>query len=233
MILLYSGYLAIFHGAKLLPSLYQLDKAGLLQEDTDEIRVIISAEACMLLLGLHHDLYRDLVSILVYPSVVVTPPSSRGVFLQSPLVEPPPAAISGQAFMRGPVILVWDVVRRDALHPEHRHNVVYHEFAHLLDMESGAANGTPLLHSREQYKTWAKVFSREFNRLRSKSGRGKKTFLDSYGALNEAEFFAVATEFFFDRPIQMQSKHKALYDVLSGFYQQDTAARERRFRRKR
>ena len=202
-------------------------------EITDEIRVIISAEACMLLLGLHHDLYRELDSVLVYPSVVVTPPPSHGVFLQSPLVEKPPTPISGQAFLRGPVILVWDVAKRDALHPERKHNVVYHEFAHLLDMESGAANGTPVLHSREQYRIWAKVFSDEFLTLRRKSGQGKKTFLDPYGAENEAEFFAVATEFFFDNPMEMQRKHRVLYDVLAGFYQQDTAARELSYRKSR
>ncbi len=199
-------------------------------EITHEIRVLISAEACMLLLCLHHDLYRGLDSILVYPSVVVTPPSTRGVFLQSPLIERQRTPISGQAFMRGPVILVWDVVKRDARHPERKHNVVYHEFAHLLDMEDGTADGTPVLHGREQYRQWAKVFTEEFVALRRRSEQGRKTFLDSYGALNEAEFFAVATEFFFDEPVQMQTKHKALYDVLSGFYKQDTAARERRYR---
>ncbi len=201
-------------------------------EITDEIRVVIAAEACMLLLGIpQHDLYRGHDSILVYPSVVVTPPASRGVFLQGPLLEQPPLPISGQAFQQGPVLLVWDVVKRDALHPERKHNVVYHEFAHLLDMENGAVNGTPELHSREQYRTWAKIFSEEFLALRRDADRGRKTFLDPYGAVNEGEFFAVATEFFFDRPIQMQSGHRALYEVLAGFYQQDPAAREHRYRK--
>ena len=202
-------------------------------EITDEIRVIIAAEACMLVLGLPHDLYRELCTLLIYPSVVVTPPSQRGVFTQSPLVERPPTAISGQAFLRGPVILVWDEVRKGARHPERGHNVVYHEFAHLLDMSTGAANGTPELHSREQYRIWAEVFSREFLELRRRAEQGRKTFLDPYGALNEAEFFAVATEFFFDKPIQMQKKHPALYEVLAGFYRQDTAERERRHRKHR
>ncbi len=202
-------------------------------EITDEIRVVIAAEACLLVLGLPHDLYRDLISVLVYPSTVVAPPPEAGVFTQSPLVERPPTVISGQAFLRGPVILVWDEVRKDARHPERGHNVVYHEFAHLLDMSSGAATGTPVLHDREQYRVWAQVFSEEFLALRRKAARGRKTFLDPYGALNEAEFFAVATEFFFDKPLQMQKKHRALYDVLAGFYRQDTAGRERRHRKGR
>jgi Mlc titration factor MtfA (ptsG expression regulator) len=200
-------------------------------EITDEIRVVISAEACMLILGLPHDLFRRLVTILVYPSTVFTPPSKVGVFTQSPFLEQPRTAISGQAFMRGPVILVWDAVKKGARHPESGHNVVYHEFAHLLDMLDGAADGTPVLHSRDQYRTWAKVFSEEFLALRSQAKKGKRTFLDPYGATNEAEFFAVATEYFFDKPVAMQETHKALYDVLAGFYRQDTAERERRSRK--
>lgn len=194
---------------------------------TDEIRVIISGQACMLTLGLPHDFYRKLDSILVYPSTVVVPPPKYGVFTQMPLIAPTSTAISGQAFMRGPVILVWDEVKRGALHPERGHNVVYHEFAHILDMLDGRADGTPELHSREQYKRWAHVCSEVYFDLQKRSSRGQKTFLDSYGATNEAEFFAVATEYFFDRPIRMQKKRQALYDVLAGFYRQDTAARQK------
>lgn len=196
-------------------------------EITDEIRVVISAEACMLILGLPHDLFRKLDTILVYPSVVVIPPSKLGVFTQSPLLERPGLLISGQAIKRGPVILVWDEVKREARHPESGHNVVYHEFAHYIDMLDGRADGTPELHNREQYKIWAEIFSAEFIEMRRKLKKGKKTFFDPYGATNEAEFFAVATEYFFDKPLKMQKTHKDLYDVLSGFYQQDTAERER------
>ncbi len=201
-------------------------------EITDEIRVVIAAEACILLVGLPHDLYRELMTILVYPSTVVTPPPQVGVFTQSPLLGQQRFAISGQAFKRGPIILIWDAVQRGARHPESGHNVVYHEFAHFLDMRDGVANGTPELHSREQYRIWAQVFSEEFLALRHDAARGKKTFLDPYGAKNEAEFFAVATEYFFDKPVKMQKTHQALYDVLAGFYRQDTAAREQRYRQK-
>jgi Mlc titration factor MtfA (ptsG expression regulator) len=201
---------------------------------TDEIRVVIAAEACLLVLGLEHDLYPELLSILVYPSTVVVPPRPAGVFTRSPLViEEQNKAIYGQAMLHGPVVLVWDEVARGARHPETGHNVVYHEFAHLLDMESGAANGTPRLHSRDRYKVWAEIFSREFETLRRDSARGKKTFLDPYGALNEAEFFAVATEYFFDKPVKMQKRHPQLYTVLSEFYRQDPAARQRRAMQKK
>jgi len=176
---------------------------------------------------LPHDLYCKLASILVYPSTVVVPPSKSGVFTQSPLVPQPELAIFGQAFMRGPVILVWDAVKQGARHPERGHNVVYHEFAHILDMLDGVADGTPELHSQEQYRQWADIFSDEFKDLRHRSQKGQKSFLDPYGATNEAEFFAVATESFFDKPVAMQETLPGLYGVLSGFYQQDTAGRER------
>ena len=160
---------------------------------------------------------------------MVVPPPKTGVFTRSPLViEEQNTAIYGQAMLHGPVVLVWDEVARSARHPETGHNVVYHEFAHLLDMASGVANGTPRLHSREQYRTWAEILTREFAALRRDSARGGKSFLDAYGALNEAEFFAVATEYFFDRPLEMEKKHRALYQVLAGYYRQDPAARQRR-----
>ncbi len=130
------------------------------------------------------------------------------------------------------MILVWDEVKRGASHPESGHNVVYHEFAHIFDMSDGVADGTPELHSLDQYRTWATVFSQAFFELGSLSEKGKKTFLDPYGARNEAEFFAVATELFFDQPVKLQKKHGALYDALAGFYLQDTAERERRSQKK-
>lgn len=119
-------------------------------ELTDEIRVTIASEACLMILMLPHDLYRNVESIFVYPSTVV--PSARTVgFFEIP-TKPirTTVPILGEAHVRGPVILVWDSVKRTAKHPESGHNVVYHEFAHKLDMLDGAANGTPPLESRAQ-----------------------------------------------------------------------------------
>ncbi len=143
-----------------------------------------------------------------------------------------PAAASvpilGQAFVQGPVILVWDAVLHGARHPEQGHNVVYHEFAHKLDMLDGAADGTPLLADRDQFAEWVAVFSCEFLRLRRLAEKGHKTFLDDYGATNEAEFFAVATEEFFDRPIALLEHAPDLYRVLNAYYRQDPAVRANR-----
>jgi Mlc titration factor MtfA (ptsG expression regulator) len=197
-------------------------------ELTDEIRVTIAAQACLLQLGLPHDYYRNVESILVYPSTVVPPERQPGIFegMGGPVEASVP--ILGQAFTRGPVILVWDAVLHGARHPEQGHNVVYHEFAHKLDMLDGAADGTPRLADRDQLAEWVAVCSREFLRLRRLAGKGHKTFLDDYGATNEAEFFAVATEEFFDRPIALLEHAPDLYRVLSAYYRQDPAMRANR-----
>jgi Mlc titration factor MtfA (ptsG expression regulator) len=195
---------------------------------TDEIRVTIAAHACLLQLGHQHEYYRNVDSILVYPSAVLQPQQRLGVFdrVDSPLE--PSIPLLGQAFTWGPVILVWDAVLRGARHPEQGHNVVYHEFAHKLDMLDGAADGTPPLASSDQLAEWVAICSREFLRLRSLTEKGHKTFLDAYGAKNEAEFFAVVTEEFFDRPLSLQKHAPDLYHVLSAYYHQDPAERVKR-----
>ena len=191
---------------------------------TDEIRVTIAAEACLMILALPHDVYRGVESILVYPSAVVAPERRLGVFEVATEPLPGPMPILGQAHLRGPVILVWDSVRQSARHPEGGHNVVYHEFAHKLDMLDGEANGTPPLESREQYARWVEICTRELVRLRAEADAGLPTFLDAYGATNEAEFFAVITEEFFDRPAALIEHHPDLYGILREFYRQDPAA---------
>jgi Mlc titration factor MtfA (ptsG expression regulator) len=196
---------------------------------TDEVRVTIAAHACLLILALPHDFYRNVESILVYTSTVVAPARPPGAFEvpRGPVEGPLP--ILGQARLRGPLIVVWDEVKRSGRHPEQGHNVVYHEFAHKLDMLDGSADGTPPLHGRMEYQRWAEVCSREYLGLRAKAERGQRTFLDAYGGTSEAEFFAVATEQFFDEPIVMRRLHPELYGVLQNFYRQDPAARLDRF----
>lgn len=192
---------------------------------TDEIRVTIAAEACLLQLGLPHDYYRNVESILVYPTIVVLPEHHPGVFERIDSPVDVNVAILGQAFAHGPVILVWDAVLHGARHPEQGHNVVYHEFAHKLDMLDGTADGTPPLADGDLLAEWVTVCSREFQRLRGLAGKGHKTFLDAYGATSEAEFFAVATEEFFDRPIALHAHAPDLYHLLSAYYRQDPASR--------
>jgi Mlc titration factor MtfA (ptsG expression regulator) len=196
-------------------------------EMNDEVRVTISAQAGLLVLGLPHQYFQNVQSILVYPSTVITPPRHQGSFGVQKEVVRDGVPILGEAQLRGPVLLVWDAVKQNARHPERGHDVVYHEFAHKLDMLDGTVDGTPPLASRAAIERWSEVCGREYNALRKDVGRARKTFLDAYGATNEAEFFAVATEQFFNRPERMQREEPDLYELLRDFYQQDTAARSR------
>ncbi len=192
---------------------------------SDEIRVTISAQACLLLLGIPHDYYRNVQSIIVYPSTVIPPQHHPGFFenVVAPVEISRP--VIGQAFRQGPVIIIWDAALKGGRHPELGHNVIYHEFAHKLDMLDGAADGTPPMRDRKEYKDWVKICSLEYLRLRHDAQHGKKSFLDSYGATNEAEFFAVATEQFFDQPRQMHQHAPELYRVLKEYYRQDPLLR--------
>jgi Mlc titration factor MtfA (ptsG expression regulator) len=194
-------------------------------ELADEIRVTISDQACLLLLGLPHDFYRNVDSIIVYPSTVIPPQRDPGFFEHTVAPVAPEHPILGQAFRQGPVIIIWDAALRGGRHPDSGHNVVYHEFAHKLDMLVGAAAGKPPLCDRAEYRDWVLTCSREYLRLKRDTEKGKKSFLDAYGATSEAEFFAVTTEQFFDQPRSMQAHAPDLYRVLQEYYRQDPAKR--------
>lgn len=194
-------------------------------ELTDEMRVTISAQACLLILNLPHNYYENVETILVYPSTVLLPQRKLAFFETALQPIEPEVPITGQAFRQGPLILVWDEVLRGSRHPESGYNVVYHEFAHKLDMLDGAADGTPPLRSRSEYLDWVRICSSEFLRLRREVEHGGESFLNSYGAVNEAEFFAVATEQFFDQPHAMIKHSPDLYRVLRQYYRQDPALR--------
>jgi Mlc titration factor MtfA (ptsG expression regulator) len=195
---------------------------------TDEIRIVIAAQACLLLLHHPSDRYEKLRSILVYPSAYF---ASNARLQDGGVVKEEKTTRLGESWEHGSVVLAWDAVRHGAANPLDGSNVVFHEFAHQLDQESGQADGAPLL-AREKkrmvrvaaYSSWAKVLSGEYEQLKSKTARGRKTVLDKYGASHPAEFFAVATETFFEKPRQMQQKHPELYLELKQFYGQDPAA---------
>ena len=194
-------------------------------ELTDEIRVTVSAQACLLLLGLPHDYYKNVESIIVYPSTVVPPPRKPGFFENTIAPVALAQPIIGLAFQQGPVIIIWDAALRGGRHPKSGHNVIYHEFAHKLDMLDGMADGTPPLRDRAEYRDWVQTCSQEYLRLKNRTEKGKKSFLDAYAATNEAEFFAVATEQFFDQPRLMIKHAPDLYRVLKKYYRQDPSER--------
>ena len=187
-------------------------------ELTDEIRVTVAAQACFLLLGREHALYEDVESILVYPTIMVAPARARGFFeAGAQVVDEAGTPILGQAHLRGPVILAWDDVL-DGGRGQGKRNVVFHEFAHKIDMADGTIDGTPPLDDTAGRRTWREVCSEVFLALREDVEHGKRTFLDEYGATNEAEFFAVATEAYFMQPAKLEAAHAELFAVLRDFY---------------
>lgn len=188
-------------------------------EITDEIRVIIAAQACLLLLHRNTDYYPRLSSILVYPDSYVakeTEKSSDGVVTERS------SGRLGESWETGSVVLAWDSVHRGATEMDDGRNVVLHEFAHQLDQEDGIADGAPILGQSSRYVAWARILGAEFERLQLETAQSR-TVLDKYGATHPAEFFAVATESFFEKPRRLRQTHPELYDELREFYQQDPA----------
>lgn len=196
-------------------------------EMTDEIRVTIAAQACMLLLHRDTDYYPGLKTILVYPSSYVATGKHvgpGGVITESEGVR---AGESWHALASpasgGPVVLSWRDVVTGAADINDGHNVVFHEFAHQLDAEAGGLDGAPQLGKRSSYIAWARVLSGEYAALLEDLKRDSPTWLNSYGATNPAEFFAVLTESFFEQAALMKRTHPDLYSQLAEFYRQDPA----------
>lgn len=187
-------------------------------EITDEVRVTIAGWACLLLLNRKSRIYPDLWSILVYPSAFVAPHTEID---DDGIVTYSEEDLLGESWGDGRVILAWDHVQQGASNATDGHNVVLHEFAHQLDEESGRANGAPILGSRSNYQSWAAVLSREFATLQSDIRHHDTTVLDEYGATNPAEFFAVATETFFEKSVDMAAHHPELFAELKKYYRVD------------
>ncbi len=190
-------------------------------ELTEEIRVTIAAHGCVLLLGRETDIYPKLRSVLVYPHAYVASVTARqpdGTIIEGWQGR------SGESWTHGYVVLSWDDIMRAASGVKDGRNVVLHEFAHQLDSASGDPNGAPLLPESSMYDEWTRVFSAEYKALCDSVEEGESTFLDPYGAVSPAEFFAVTTEFFFERPLELRETHPALYRQLRLFYSQDPAA---------
>mgnify|MGYP001287487847 CR=1 FL=1 len=189
---------------------------------SDEMRVTIAAQACVLLLGQEDpDVFPDAGTILVYPHAYLAPSQER---LPDGSVVEGQVTRLGEAWRRGEVVLSWDASLGGAADPRDGQNLVLHEFAHKLDMEDGAADGAPLLPQRSRYLAWARALSPAYAALQEKVTAGRRDVLDPYAATNPAEFFAVATECFFEKPRQLQRKHPELYAQLRAYYRQDPAA---------
>ncbi len=191
-------------------------------ELTEDLQVLIAAQASMLLLGLEIDEYPQLTSVIVHPSTVrLHGEYAAGGGLRASGTQ----TLAGQAHYRGPVVLSWTAARRGARFPAGGQNVVYHEFAHQLDMLDGVTDGTPPLGDEAARVRWVEVCTAAYDSVRAQGS----PVLRPYAGTNPAEFFAVATEVFFNRPLDVREHEPDLYAQLQGFYHQDPAGRAERF----
>ncbi len=192
---------------------------------TDEIKVTIAAQACLLLLGFDEEHFDHVLTILVYPTAYVAPDKRTikgGVEIEEDSNR------MGEAWFRGPVILSWADARASARGETDGHNVVLHEFAHQLDMLNGRnVDGTPPMSSESQNERWQEIVTREYELLVDDCHHRRWTVLDCYGASDVGEFFAVATESFFEQPVELEEEHPELYAILQEFYRQDPASSRR------
>lgn len=184
----------------------------------DEMILTVAAQACMLVLNHEGAPYPKLNTVILYPSTFsskVEDYSGGGITTKRTVRR------LGESWSSGTVILAWDSVGHGATNIFDGHNVTFHEFAHQLDSESGQTDGVPRLSSKEAYQTWGTVLSEGYAKLCENAERRKKTVLDHYGATNIAEYFAVATEAFFEKPKQLKKKRPELYTELKAYYQLD------------
>ncbi|MFT4709027.1 MAG: Mlc titration factor MtfA (ptsG expression regulator) [Bacteroidia bacterium] len=186
-------------------------------EVSDEMRVTVAAQACLLLLNRETSIYGGLSTIYLYPSAYVATTRTQGGAGAEQVSR---SVRLGESWTRGSVVLSWSHSRSGAANFDDGSNVVLHEFAHQLDQEDGDADGAPQLKTPSCYRTWAAVLGSEFKRVQGRrAGRNFKSLINDYGATNPAEFFAVATENFFEKPIQLKRKHSELYGELAKYYQ--------------
>ncbi|BAF69321.1 zinc-dependent peptidase [Nitratiruptor sp. SB155-2] len=182
-------------------------------------KVLIAANACLLTIGHDRCEYKHVKSIFLYPEAVF----KKEKIQHGWIVTEQNQILLGEAWQGGEVVLSWkDLVAGD-LNPTDGKNVGLHEFAHQLDMEDGVADGTPPL-PLKLYSRWSQIMSQEYKKLQKELKHHHKGFLDPYAATNEAEFFAVATEYFFEKPKKLQKEEPELYNLLKEYYNLDPAS---------
>lgn len=187
---------------------------------TQPMRLIIALQACLPVLNLGLGGYGGWVSVIVYPAGF----APRRAFTDEYGVQHSVVSdLSGESWQRGPMVLAWDATENAGIIDGH--NLVIHEFAHKLDMQNGQANGFPPLHSGMVSAAWAEVFSAGFDDFQHKCSGGKHIDIDCYAATSPAEFFAVWSEVFFERPDVLQKHYAAIYDQLRQYYRQDPLVR--------
>jgi len=187
-------------------------------EITDEVKITVAAQACLLLLNRKTDFYPKLHTILVYPRAFL---KEQQTMHADGVLHTKKVALSGESWGFGKVVLSWQDTLAGAKTPDDGRNVVIHEFAHQLDQENGRANGAPILDKGQDYKSWSEVFSVQFEKLQMRAKAGSPSLFDYYGATDPSEFFAVTTEVFFEQAQQFYDEYPILYQQLKQYYQVD------------
>ncbi len=187
-------------------------------EVTEQMRVLVAAQACTLLLNRPNNAFPALRWIYLFPGAFRSRQMEHG---EDGVVSRASGTLLGVSWNNGRVVLAWDSVLHDLADGSDGRNVVLHEFAHQLDQEDGSADGAPLLYTHEGYRHWAEVMGHEFHHLQAQLSRGQHALIDPYGATNPAEFFAVVTELFYERPAAMARAYPRLFETLSGYYRVD------------
>jgi MtfA peptidase len=190
-------------------------------EISDEMRITIAAQACLLILNRQTGYYPNLRQILVYPGAFII---ERLRAEPSGILQEQRHALSGESWTHGQVVISWEDALEGAAIVDDGRNVVIHEFAHQLDQQKGYANGAPWLGRRDRYARWSQVMSEEFARLREAALIQEPSLFTYYGATDPAEFFAVTSEVFFEQPREMAAMHPALYEELRTFYRVDPSS---------
>jgi MtfA peptidase len=190
----------------------------------DIIRTTIAIEAAIPILALDTGYYREVSAIIVYPTTILSRADRAGP-VRGTVIDGAVAVFGEAHDRRGAILISWDQAIDAARHPGRGSNVVFHEFAHKLDMLDDITDGTPPLETKEQLARWIGVCTNAYEALREGVPRPP---LDAYGGVSPAEFFAVATETFFDAPLALEHHERALFEVLRDFYKQDPAERARR-----
>ena len=202
--------------------LHQKTIIGVEIQVTEEMRIIVAAQACLPILNLGIELLAGWSDIIIYPDAFRV---SRDEMDEYGIVHHNERILSGEAWSRGPVILSWDDVEQDlqALHPGN--NVIIHEIAHKLDMINGQANGMPPLHVGMPIAQWTAALSAAYERLNQRLEHHHRVCVNPYAATSPAEFFAVFSEYFFCAPDILHTHFANVYEQLRLYYRQDPVSR--------
>lgn len=183
---------------------------------TEEMRVTVAVQASLLELGRTPHFFPKLHTVELYPGAY----KAESISVENGIEVRRESVRLGESWNNGRLVLAWDHVRQGVYNHQDGHSLVLHELAHQLDQEDGRADGAPILENKG-YAHFAMVFNSEFRQFQKRTKKRVKTVMDSYGATNPAEFFAVATETFFEKGESLKKKHPELYDELKEVYNLD------------